>query len=161
MNFKKKQPAPVNMDELARSITAGEEGRLVPRMPRSDEWKALEYAQPHHRDAVNGPESAEVVIDQVETFGALRTKELDEIVAGADAEITQLKKDAQAVRDMFVKHTNRIADDIGKLREGVRLSMEMMGKLREQCLAIDGEREDVKRVEKVTKSIKPEVIIDG
>ena len=74
---------------------------------------------------------------QIRTFGELPTRELDDIIAAAEAEIALLKKDAQAIRDMYVKHTNRIADDIRRLQEGVRLSMETMKQLRDQCTALD------------------------
>ena len=68
-------------------------------------------------------------VHQIRTFGELPMRELDDIIAAAEAEIALLKKDAQAIRDMYVKHTNRIADDIRRLDEGVRLSMETMKQL--------------------------------
>jgi hypothetical protein len=43
------------------------------------------------------------------------------------------------VRDLYVKHTERIAAGIKRLREGVRLSMDTMKQLREQCEALDKE----------------------
>jgi hypothetical protein len=134
MNFRKKQTA-VDMDDLSRRMAnVGPLGASDP----------LAYAPPRIREvsreevyAANGPESAEVVIDKVESFGALPTKEIDEIVSAAEAEIANLKRDAQAVRDLYSRHTARIAADVKRLREGVRLSMEMMGQLREQCIALD------------------------
>lgn len=82
-------------------------------------------------------EDQQVLVSQVMKFGDLPTKELDEIIAAAEAEIASLKRDAQAVRDMYVKHTNRIAADIRRLQEGVKLSMDTMKTLREQCAKLD------------------------
>jgi hypothetical protein len=78
-------------------------------------------------------------VKEIRTFGALPTTELDEIVSAAKAEIASLEADAQAVRDLYVKHTERIAAGIKRLREGVRLSMDTMKQLREQCEALDKE----------------------
>lgn len=83
------------------------------------------------------PGPVEPVVDQIQSFGGLPTKEIDDIVAAAEAELANLKRDAQAVRDLYVLHTQRIANDIKRLREGVKLSMELMNELREQCIALD------------------------
>ena len=111
----------VDLDKIAKDIFDGAERREG----------HLDYAPPRVR------EESQVLVKQVETFGELPTKELDDIVAAAEAEIAALKRDAQAVRDMYVKHTQRIAADIKRLQEGVRLSMDTMKALREQCVKLD------------------------
>lgn len=144
MNFKMRSKPTVDMDDLGRQVMAQRD--LPPRTP-------LEYAPPHVRDLYgNVPAAAEPAIDQVERFGALPTKEIDEIVAAAEAEIANLKRDAQAVRDLYVKHTSRIAADIKRLREGVSLSMEMMGKLREQCIALDAQPPKIEKRKSTEKA---------
>lgn len=87
--------------------------------------------------AIRNANREDVAIDQIKSFGALPTKELDEIVAAAKAEIAHLENDAQAIRDMYMKHTRRVEADIKRLQEGVKLSMETMRLLREQCAKLD------------------------
>lgn len=89
----------------------------------------VDYAPPPFRE--------DPAILHVKTFGELPTKELDEIMNAVEAEIEALKKEAQAVRDMYMKHTTRITSSIQRLQEGVKLSMETMGSLRAQCLKLD------------------------
>lgn len=73
----------------------------------------------------------------VKTFSELLTRELDDIVAAAEAEIAALKSEAQGVRDMYTTYTDGIAEDIKRLQEGVALSMKTMLSLREQCAALN------------------------
>lgn len=73
----------------------------------------------------------------VKTFSELLTRELDDIVAAAEAEIAALKSEAQGVRDMYTTYTDGIAEDIKRLQEGVALSMKTMLSLREQCEALN------------------------
>ena len=128
-NNQRQEPSfgkPIDMNELARKIEEDypQESESPPTSPR-------DYAPPALRGAPTPP------MEQVKTFAELPTKELDEIVTAAEAEIAELKRDAQAVRDMYTKHTQRITADIERLREGVRLSMETMEALRVQCLKLD------------------------
>jgi len=132
MNFKgfnagssRSEPV-VNMNTLARQISKdypnGANGPLA-------------YAPPAVRDRQEEP-----VADQVKSFGELPTTELDEIVAAAEAEVAALKADAQTIRDLYVKHTSRVARDIDRLREGIKISMTTLQTLREQVVALDGEK---------------------
>lgn len=73
----------------------------------------------------------------VKTFAELLTRELDDIVAAAEAQIADLKREAQGVRDMYTTYTDGIAEDIKRLQEGVALSMKTMLSLREQCAALN------------------------
>jgi hypothetical protein len=77
------------------------------------------------------------VIEHIARFGELPTKEIDDVIAAAEAEIADLKRDAQAVRDLYSKYTAKLIEDTKRLREGVRLSMETMKQLRDQCQALD------------------------
>lgn len=105
----------IDMNELARDIAAA--------------GGPDAYAPPDLRE--------DPTLQQIKSFGELPTKEIDEIIATAESELATLKRDAQAVRDMYVKHTTRIASDIKRLQEGVKLSMETMKNLRQQCAALD------------------------
>jgi hypothetical protein len=93
---------------------------------------------------------------QIKSFGDLPTKELDEIISAAEAEIAALKLDAQAIRDTYVKNTNRIIADIKRLQEGVRMSMETMKQLREQCRQLNEEGEPAKKLEPGEQAIAEE-----
>jgi len=142
-----------------------------------DEWKRpsapavrgpLTYAPPHLRGAelrggggsgggggsvnvvVGGGEPEEPMADQVKSFGELPTRELDQIVSAAEAEIAALKLDAQAIRDMYVKHTNRVAADIDRLREGIKVSMVTLNTLRQQITDLDAGVEIKKTIEATT-----------
>lgn len=96
----------------------------------SDDY--LDYAPPAIRNR-----QEVTVVDQIKSFGELPTRELDEIVAAAKAEIATLEVDAQEVRDMYVKHTTRITQDIERLRDGIKMSMETLKSLREKIVAMD------------------------
>src|SRR4030095_10820221 len=132
MNFKisSKKPS-VDLDALSRQIDR--EDYVTPRTREISD----PYAPPHIRNGLNGPGPAEEAVEKVEKFGDLPTKELDEIVKAAEESIADLKRDAQAVRVLYVKHTSRIAADIKRLHEGVKLSIELMDKLRAQCIQLD------------------------
>jgi hypothetical protein len=126
MNFRqhqqpvaKKEPV-LDMRDLARRL--------------NQETDAVQSFAP---PAIRNAHQEEVAINQIKSFGALPTKELDEIVAAAKAEIAHLEADAQAIRDMYMKHTKRVEADIKRLQEGVKLSMETMRLLREQCAKLD------------------------
>lgn len=93
---------------------------------------------------------ADQVIEHVAKFTELPTNELDEMVNAAEDEIRTLKAEAQHIRDVYQKYTNKLTEDIKRLREGVKLSMETMQTLRDQCVALDG---DLANLEK-----KPEPI---
>ena len=127
MNFKALRSEPVvDMKALANKID-----RDYPKSANGP----LAYAPPVTRNKQEEP-----VADQVKSFGELPTRELDEIVASAEAEIAALKADAQSIRDMYVKHTMRVAQDIERLREGIKLSMTTLHTLRTQVGALDGEK---------------------
>lgn len=125
MSFKRQRDHVIDMHRIAQEI--GEEvDEITGRGPD-------EYAPPALRDRM----AENVAVQQVTSFGALPTRELDELVSAAEDEIVALKREAQVVRDLYVKHTSRIAADIKRLQEGVKLSMRTMEKLREQCSQLD------------------------
>jgi hypothetical protein len=138
MNFRKKEPTlPADhLDQLDRALS-----------PRPVSAGPTAYAPPHIREysehpantgwRINGPAPAEPVFEQIETFGALPTKELDDIIAAAEANLANLKRDAQAVRDLYAKHTARIIADVKRLHQGVNFSVDLMNELREKVLALD------------------------
>lgn len=110
----------VDFDKLAKEILSESTSAVV------------SYAPPKFR------EDQQLLVKQIETFGQLPTKELDEIVTAAENQLARLKDEAQVIRDMYVKHTTRVAADIKRLQEGIKLSLETMKNLREQCAQLDG-----------------------
>lgn len=122
----------VDLNRLASTMGQGQigQGQGIAQGP-------LEYAPL----AVRERELEMLPIKQVLTFGELPTKELDDIVAAVEAELAALKKEAQVVRDLYVKHTTRIADDMKRLQEGVRLSMETIKTLHNQCIKLNEQAE--------------------
>ena len=94
--------------------------------------EVVAYAPPSQR-----PDAIDRTIEQVHMFGDLPTKELDDIILAAENEIAALKADAQAIRDMYVKHTERVVNDVKRLQSEVKLSMQLMHELRTQCGLLD------------------------
>jgi hypothetical protein len=91
------------------------------------------YAPPAHRE--------ERAVDQLQSFGELPTRELDEIIRQAKNELASIENDAQTIRDAYVRHTSRIRRDIERFRQSIQLSMDTMKQLREQCMQLDSEKE--------------------
>lgn len=89
--------------------------------------KPSNYAPLAKRQAMEAP------MKQVLTFGDLPTKEIDELISRTKQNIAQLEQDAQAVRDIYVKHTTRIIEEMKALDERVQLSMATLRDLKEQC----------------------------
>jgi hypothetical protein len=115
----------VDLKTLARNISPR------PTVDPHDEHMAavLTYAPPDQRP--------DPTVDQVLKFADLPMKELDDIIAAAELEIGALKADAQIIRDAYIKHTTRVAEDVRRLRDEVKLSMDLMRTLRKQCGLID------------------------
>ena len=111
--------APVDFTQLAKEISQR------PAAPGG----SVAYAPPKHRP--------DAIVEQVLQFGDLPTKELDDIIAAAENEIAALKADAQAIRDMYSKHTQRVVADVKHLQSEVKLSMNLMKELRKQCGLLD------------------------
>lgn len=89
--------------------------------------KPTNYAPLANRKAMETP------MKQVLTFGDLPTKEIDDLISRTKQNIAQLEQDAQAVRDIYVKHTTRIVEELKALDERVQLSMSTLRSLKEQC----------------------------
>lgn len=105
-----KAPVPVNMDKFDQAIQS--------------------YAPPAQR-------ALEEPVKQVQTFGELPTKEIDEMVKAAEDQIAELKAQGQQVRDLYVRYTERLVEDLNRLQEGVKLSMEALKALKEQCQSLN------------------------
>lgn len=78
-------------------------------------------------------EPLEQPITQVKSFGELPTRELDTLIRETEEQIAKLKGDAQAVRDIYSKHTARITRDLKLLQEVVKLGANTLKDLRDQC----------------------------
>ena len=118
-----KTPLPVvNLHVLAKQI--------APDDPHDEHFaEVLKYAPPDKRP--------DPTVEQVLRFADIPTKELDDIIAAAELELTALKGDAQIIRDSYIKHTTRVAQNVQRLRDEVKLSMELMRSLRTHCGLID------------------------
>lgn len=91
----------------------------------------IDYAPPAVRQ-----QQLESSVVQVKSFGELPTKEIDEMIAKAKADIAKLEEKGQAVRDVYVKHTGQIMEAIKTLQETVQLGMKTLDQLNEQCTAL-------------------------
>lgn len=107
-----------------------------PQLPRID-MNALAQELSKGPEAYAPPALREPVIEQVQNFGELPTKEIDEMISSLEDEIAALKREAQGIRDIYMQNVTRITSDIRRLAEGVRFSMEAMNTLRTKCKTID------------------------
>lgn len=121
----------INMADLAR--------RIDPRVTalRDDLAKLKPEGEPTPRDyappAVRQVGPTEKVIDTVQSFGSMPTKEIDDVITAAEQELARLKHAAAEVQRDYLRRTTQLVADLNRMREGVRLSMETMKALREQC----------------------------
>lgn len=116
----------VDFKELGRRIDA--------EHPQPDEGHAA-YAPPAMRQATEA-HVCDTVVRTIETFGALPTSEIDEVIKAAEDEIAALKKEAQIVRDDYVRRTDDLAERTRKLTQGCKLAREALMKLREDVVAL-------------------------
>ena len=82
----------------------------------------------------------EIAVRTIESFSALPTTELDEMIRAVKAEIAQLETEAEEIRNTYVTHTDRLAAAITRLAAGCGLAKETLAKLREQCAALPKHR---------------------
>ena len=113
------EPQLIDMSELASRITT------APSRPD-------DYAPPARRMEKLG----EIAVRTIESFSALPTTELDEMIRAVKAEIAQLETEAEEIRNTYVAHTDRLAAAITRLAAGCGLAKETLAKLREQCAAL-------------------------
>jgi hypothetical protein len=109
----------VDMTELASRITT------APASPADN------AAPARHMEKLG-----ELAVRTIESFGALPTAELDEMIRSVKTEIAKLETEAQDIRNTYVAHTDRLAAAITRLGAGCRLAKETLDKLREQCAAL-------------------------
>jgi hypothetical protein len=130
MNFK---PKAVALRTEPPILTMQHLTEAADRERAAVEASARAYAPP----AIRNAQAGEAVIVQVKSFSELITKELDDMIAAAKAEIAELEAECQATRDDYVRHTTRISKDIKRLEDGVRLSIETVRLLHEQVRKLD------------------------
>ncbi len=155
MNFRKKEPV-VDLDELDRALA-----RPADRSTKGPEA----YAQPHIRNNPDHPAQREwrnlepvfpakdETLSVIETFEELPTKEIDEILKAARAEMASIEDHANAVKRMHAEHVAQIRADVERLRENIKLAGDTFNALRDQIIALDQARNG-KRAEK-EKNKKP------
>ena len=136
--FDRKPPPVVDLKSLARNI-GNLTGNLTGSDPATDEARHMAVVQAFapvvQREAER--EAGDSIVERVLRFSDLPTKKLDDIIAAAELELSALKQNAQIIRNSYVKHTSRVAEDVQRLRDEVKLSMELMHSLRKQCGLID------------------------
>jgi hypothetical protein len=89
-----------------------------------------QYAPPAIRNSV-----ADDLAVQIKSFAELPTQELDAMVSEAEAKIAQLKRECQQVRDVYTKHTTRIAEALKQIQHDVDHGIEAVKALQEQLAA--------------------------
>lgn len=112
------EPQLIDMSELASRITTA---------PSPDD---------HAPEAPRMEKLGEIAVRTIESFSALPTTELDEMIRAVKAEIAQLETEAEEIRNTYVAHTDRLAAAITRLAAGCGLAKETLAKLREQCAAL-------------------------
>lgn len=90
----------------------------------------------HAPEARRMEKLGEIAVRTIESFSALPTTELDEMIRAVKAEIAQLETEAEEIRNTYVTHTDRLAAAITRLAAGCGLAKETLAKLREQCAAL-------------------------
>ena len=113
------EPQLIDMSELASRITT------APSRPDD-----------HAPEARRMEKLGEIAVRTIESFSALPTTELDEMIRAVKAEIAQLETEAEEIRNTYVAHTDRLAAAITRLAAGCGLAKETLAKLREQCAAL-------------------------
>ena len=139
------EPQLIDMSELASRITTAPSrpddyapparrmeklGELAPRITTAPSLD--DHAPPARRMEKLG----EIAVRTIESFSALPTTELDEMIRAVKAEIAQLETEAEEIRNTYVAHTDRLAAAITRLAAGCGLAKETLAKLREQCAAL-------------------------
>jgi hypothetical protein len=134
----------INMGELASSITTAPSGPIDYAPPARRMEKLAEIASrlttapagPNPPPARRMETPGELVVRTVESFSALPTTELDEMIRAVKGEIAQLETEAAEIRSIYVTQTDRLAASIKRLAAGCELAKETLAKLREQCAAL-------------------------
>lgn len=76
-------------------------------------------------------------VRQITTFGALPTKEIDDLIAVANEELAALEADAQRIRNAYVEVTDKLRAQIERQRKVQRFASEAMANMAQQCAALD------------------------
>lgn len=145
MNFRRQAPV-INMDEIAKRMKFPSEIATAGAGPEV-------YAQPRHRTE----NKVEQTIKTVDEFKALPTAEIDDVINAAKQELAALEKDAQEIRDDYIRKTDELKRNIKRIMAGCVLAHETMNELRKQVSALDNppEIEEPKAIEDVkTETVK-------
>jgi len=116
----------VDMDKLAKAIK--EDVRDPP--PLNDPYAPK-------RPAPRPEDLPDMAVRVIATFGALPKSELDELISAAEEQIGDLKKEAQEIRDQYVRRTDALSKEIKRLTAGCTLARDTLGQLRKQVAELD------------------------
>ena len=139
------EPQLIDMSELASRITTApsrpdDYAPPARRMEKLGELASRITTAPspddHAPEARRMEKLGEIAVRTIESFSALPTTELDEMIRAVKAEIAQLETEAEEIRNTYVAHTDRLAAAITRLAAGCGLAKETLAKLREQCAAL-------------------------
>lgn len=139
------EPQLIDMSELASRITTApsrpdDYAPPARRMEKLGELASRVTTAPslddHAPPARRMEKLGEIAVRTIESFSALPTTELDEMIRAVKAEIAQLETEAEEIRNTYVTHTDRLAAAITRLAAGCGLAKETLAKLREQCAAL-------------------------
>ena len=139
------EPQLIDMSELASRITTApsrpdDYAPPARRMEKLGELASRITTAPspddHASEARRMEKLGEIAVRTIESFSALPTTELDEMIRAVKAEIAQLETEAEEIRNTYVAHTDRLAAAITRLAAGCGLAKETLAKLREQCAAL-------------------------
>lgn len=82
-------------------------------------------------------EDVDRAVRVITSFGALPTKELDDLLAVAKDELADLEAAAQRVRDAYVEVTDRLTRQIERQRKVNKFASDALRMLGSQCAALD------------------------
>lgn len=73
----------------------------------------------------------------ITSFSALPTKEIDDTIFQLEEELTEIKADAQRVRNAYVEVTDRLMKYIERQKAVNKIARTAFAAMREQCTALD------------------------
>ena len=107
-----------------------ENQRLVPREVR-------EYAPPAVREVRDVARREEPPINRILSFVELPTKRLDELLTDLQARLDENKKQCQDVRDIYMKHYERLENEARRMEEQRKLIQQTIEGLHDQIASLD------------------------
>ena len=82
-------------------------------------------------------EDIDRAVRMITSFSALPTKEIDDTIFQLEEELTEIKADAQRVRNAYVEVTDRLMRYIERQKAVNKIAVTAFAAMRDQCAALD------------------------